>query len=96
MSGSELIVDDEYCKKACTYIEKENKVMSDAIKSYISILKTVSATGIKKGDVAESLKVFIDYAGKIDNCLVETVATPFKTSVNEFLELIDEKDQFLF
>lgn len=46
--------------------------------------------------MAKSLKVFIDYAGKIDNCLVETVATPFKTSVNEFLELIDEKDQFLF
>ena len=95
MAGTELIIDDDYCKNVGEILSKQGQHMDEVVAEYISILQTIKDTGIKSGEVSDALSAYISYAQKMEKqfgSLSETI----KTQISNFLSQIDRADQYIF
>lgn len=95
MAGSELVVDEKYCKEAADYCVKQGEALEQIINEYIKLLDNVSFNGIGAGDAHDMLKLFISYAEKMKNQSTQ-FTDDAKKQILLFLQRIDEADQYLF
>ena len=95
MAGTELIVDDEFCKAMGEYYVKQGERLDQVLSKYLTILNDIQKKGIKKGEVAEALSMYITLSKKLCKQF-ENVSSVTKTHVTNFLSKIDSADQYLF
>ena len=95
MASTELIVDDEYCKKLADFFLKHGANLEMDVSVYITVMESLRETGIIGGDAARALDTYIQYAKKIDNMIYIISTEAYKTAHN-FVSSIDAADQYLF
>ena len=95
MASNQCIIDDEYCKKMGTYFKTQGETLDKMVSDYVSVLKTTRRKGIKKGEVADALDSFIDYAERLKE-QIGIISDNAQAQVTNFLTRVDEADQYLF
>lgn len=95
MAGNELIVDDGYCDALSTYVGARGEQLDAIIAEYITILQEVGSSGIISGEISEALGSYIGYAQMLSG-KIGSISTEIKKEISNFLEEVDEEDQFLF
>lgn len=95
MASNQCIIDDEYCTAMGEYFKKQGENLDKMVSDYVSALQTVRNKAIKKGEVADALDSFIDYAEKLKEQM-GIISENAQAHVNKFLEQVDEADQYLF
>lgn len=95
MAGTSLQIDDDYCKKMGKYFIKEGKLLETYISEYIDSLERIQRDAIMKGDVADSLTSYIQYAKKLEGKISE-ISELSKNQTNNFVKAVDKADQYLF
>lgn len=94
MSYVKLIIDSQYTNEIPVYCETQGKQLQDMIDEYLEIMNTLLETGIKKGETADSLKVIIRYAEELAS-VVESTAVTVKDTIINYVDYIDDEDQYL-
>ena len=89
-----IVYDEEYTQAAST-VKSACSQMERLIRQYIAILNGVSNSAVTSGATADALKAYISYARKLDGVL-DLIATTNKPVANNFVQTIDNQDQFLF
>ena len=95
MAGKELIIDDDYCRKMALYCGRRGLILESVLRQYIAELTAVNNSGIDSGETAQALKAYISYAENMKNKLKDHSIT-FKETVIDFLNEVDEADEYLF
>ena len=98
MAKGDLIIDDEYIFDMAGDFNKFDDAFNDAIDKYIIELEKLRSTGIKSGDVAKSLDVYILQAKKLKSSflLISKNINCAGKNTSEFGIQIDHADQYLF
>ena len=95
MSGTELIIDDDYVNEMADFLNTRATNLQEGIDRYIQILDNIRRDAIKQGATADALDTFISYAKNLSEVVEELGSSADKTC-NAFLTDIDESDEFLF
>ncbi len=93
MQDTELVIDEEYINGMAEYFEKQGKQLQKMSNDYIRIMRKVVEDGIIKGETAESLRAFLQYAEKL-NRVVASTALQIRDSTVNYLGEIDTRDQY--
>lgn len=93
MQDTELVIDEEYINGMAEYFEKQGKQLQKMSNDYIRIMRKVVEDGIIKGETAESLRAFLQYAEKL-NRVVASTALQIRDSAVNYLGEIDTRDQY--
>lgn len=93
MQDTELVIDEEYINGMAEYFEKQGKQLQKMSNDYIRIMRKVVEGGIIKGETAESLRAFLQYAEKL-NRVVASTALQIRDSTVNYLGEIDTRDQY--
>lgn len=93
MQDTELVIDEEYINGMAEYFEKQGKQLQKMSNDYIRIMRKVVEDGIIKGETAESLSAFLQYAEKL-NRVVASTALHIRDSAVNYLGEIDTRDQY--
>lgn len=93
MQDTELVIDEEYINGMAEYFEKQGKQLQKMSNDYIRIMRKVVEDGIIKGETAESLSAFLQYAEKL-NRVVASTALQIRDSTVNYLGEIDTRDQY--
>lgn len=93
MQDTELVIDEEYINGMAEYFEKQGKQLQKMSNDYIRIMRKVVEDGIIKGETAESLRAFLQYAKKL-NRVVASTALQIRDSTVNYLGEIDTRDQY--
>lgn len=93
MQDTELVIDEEYINGMAEYFEKQGKQLQKMSNDYIRIMRKVVEDGIIKGETAESLRAFLQYAEKL-NRVVASTALHIRDSAVNYLGEIDTRDQY--
>ena len=67
MAGSELVIDEEFCKNMGKYFESRGDHLDASIQEYIQILENIKNNSITSGEVSEALESYIQYSKKMQN-----------------------------
>ena len=92
MQDTELVI-EEYINGMAEYFEKQGKQLQKMSNDYIRIMRKVVEDGIIKGETAESLRAFLQYAKKL-NRVVASTALQIRDSTVNYLGEIDTRDQY--
>lgn len=95
MQETELIMNEDYIFEMAEYFEKQGKQLQNIVDAYIVAIKRVTEEGIVKGETSETLKIFLEYAEKL-NQVIELTAKEVRDSVVNYQEEIDAQDQYLY
>lgn len=95
MAGNSLQIDNEYCEKMKTYYVNQGIKLESYLSEYITILENISRSAIKKGDVHMALNNYIAYAKRLKG-QINSISITAQNQVSNFLNQIDEADQYLF
>lgn len=95
MQDTELVIDEEYINGMAEYFEKQGKQLQNIANCYIAEMRKVVEGGIVRGETAESLRVFLQYAEKLNQVIISTAMQVRDSTVN-YLEEIDTQDQYQF
>lgn len=95
MQETELIMNEDYIYGMAEYFEKQGKQLQNMADSYVAAIKRITEEGIVKGETSETLKIFLEYAEKL-NRVIELTAKEVRDSVVNYQEEIDAQDQYLY
>ena len=95
MAATELKIDDDYVKEMGKYISTSLNDLDVAYQEYISIMTSIKAEALMKGDTAEALEKFIGYAEFLKEKVSELGQTANKLA-DDYITDIDEIDSYLF
>lgn len=95
MYNTELMVDDDYINGMAEYFEKQGKQLQCMADSYMEFMKRITEEGIVEGETADALKSFLGYAEKLKR-VISVTSAEMRDSVMNYLEEIDEQDQYLY
>lgn len=95
MSDSSLIIYDEYITDMAEHFGRQGETLEKMFGEYVEALKEIKASGIQEGETADILDCFIAHAALLRTKL-ESIGQLAQETTNEFLTVVDEKDQYLF
>lgn len=95
MQETELIMNEDYIYEMAEYFEKQGKQLQNIADAYIAAIKRVTEEGIVKGETSETLRIFLEYAEKL-NQVIELMAKEVRDSVVNYQEEIDAQDRYLY
>ena len=95
MASNQCIIDDSYCTAMGAYFKRQGDQLDEMVTEYINVLKTIRRTAILKGEMRDTLEIYITYAEKMKGKIGEISATA-QSQVAKFLSSVDEADQYLF
>lgn len=95
MAGTSLKIDDQYVEEMGYFIEKCANDLEDGMESYLQIMNKIKDEALMKGETAEALVAFNEYAEFLRGKIAALGETS-KRVCDNFLTEVDEKDQFLF
>lgn len=94
-----LIVDDDYIKEFGEYLKEQDEQISELIRKYIRIMKSVKENGIKQGKTAESLEEFINQVDSSSGEKYTNMSSQGKIANRccaTFVDKIDDADKDLY
>ena len=94
MAGSELVIDEEFCKNMGKYFESRGDHLDASIQEYIQILENIKNNSITSGEVSEALESYIQYSKKMQNKIKPIESA--KRQIDKFLQDVDAADQYVF
>lgn len=94
-AGTQLIIDDDYCKKMGEYFETQGAHLDQTISKYVGILQEIKRDGVKSGDTAKALDAYITYVKKLEK-QIGKISGIAKSHANNFVTRVDAADQYLF
>lgn len=95
MAGTVLKFEDEYVNGTGKHILEQMTELDEGYSNYINIMKAIRDDGLMEGETATALEAYIEYASYLCTkikCLGECV----DTTCREFVDEVNEKDQYLF
>lgn len=95
MQDTELIINEEYINGMAEYFEKQGKQLQSMADGYVTAMRKVVEEGIVRGETAETMRAFLQYAEKLNQVIVST-AMKIRNSTVNYLEEIDTQDQYQF
>ena len=95
MAGWELKIDDEFVGEMGKRLKTRGTDLQAGIDSYLKTLESIHSEAITKGDTADALAKFIEY-GKSLNTIVGELGENIETVCKNYIEKVDEADQYLF
>ena len=95
MAGSELVIDEEFCKNMVKYFESRGDHLDASIQEYIQILENIKNNSITSGEVSEALESYIQYSKKMQN-KIKPISESAKRQIDKFLQDVDAADQYVF
>lgn len=95
MAGTSLKIEDQYVEDMGSFFDEYGRNMEEAMESYLQIMNTIKEDSLMEGDTAEALAVFIEH-GEFLKGKMEALGEMAKSVCANFLDEVDEKDQFLF
>ncbi|MFG6358872.1 MAG: hypothetical protein K1W26_18940 [Acetatifactor sp.] len=93
MQDTELVFDEEYINGMAEYFEKQGKQLQKMSDDYVKAMRRIVESGIKRGDTAESLRAFLQYAEKLNRVIAST-AVQIRDSTADYWGEIDARDQY--
>lgn len=95
MAGSELVIDEEFCKNMGKYFESRGNHLDASIQEYIQILENIKNNSITSGEVSEALESYVQYSRKMQN-KIKPISESAKRQIDKFLQDVDAADQYVF
>lgn len=95
MYYTRLIIDNNYINEIAEYFEKQGKQLQNMADAYIAAIKRITDEGIVQGETSEALKIFLEYAQKL-NQIISSTSIEARDTVMNYLEEIDAQDQYLY
>lgn len=95
MAGKELVIEEANCRELRNYLYNQGIEMENIIDQYITILQTISRSGIISGDVSNALQAYIGYAGEMKG-QIGKISEATKNHIDAFLREIENIDKLTF
>lgn len=95
MANSELIVDDEYCKKMGEYFASQGEQIDKCITDYVNILNKIKNAAIVSGETSKALATYISKAAQLKG-QIKAVSSIAQSTANSFVTKVDKEDKYLF
>lgn len=95
MAGKELVIDESNCKELQKYFHDQGIEMENIITQYISILQTISGSGIVSGEVSNALKMYVVYASKLKG-EIGNLSGAVTQKIDFFVERMKDADKLTF
>ena len=95
MAAAEIKIDDDYVTEMGKYIQEQFEDLDEAYQLYIQIMLGIKSHGIMKGDTADAIEAFIEYAQAIEGQINE-LGESAKKLCNNYITDVDLIDQYLF
>lgn len=92
---SELIIYDGDTKSIGTSYRDYARALQIAIDSYTWTMKNITEKAVMSGSFKEALECLIQYAAELHG-EITFLGNEIKTTCNNFIEEIDEKDDYLY
>lgn len=91
----DFILCDDTMAELATYFNTRGSGINDKLDAYLNCMYALRDEGILEGNVHDGLVTYIQYAEELKGQMVE-ISEMISSKLTEFVEDIDEIDQFIY
>ena len=95
MASTELIVDDEYCKKMGAYFWTQGEQLDKCFNNYLNIIQQVQSSAVVSGETSNALAAYVSKAFLIKG-QISIISQSAKELAEDFVTRVDAEDKYLF